>query len=94
MSNELVLRKLFALAQGKPAPSKSTPSTPSPVRERTMPNTPTIVPRKLRLPRDAHIQYQDYPPELYLSMTITKVEHIAALSETLETFSRLLDQDD
>ena len=51
----------------------------------------TIIPRKLRLPRDASIHYQDYPPQLYLNMTITKVEHIAALSETLETFSRLLD---
>ena len=50
--------------------------------------------RKLRLPRDASIQYNDYPPQLYLNMTITKVEHIAALSETLETFSRLLDQDE
>jgi hypothetical protein len=34
-----------------------------------------------------------YPSQLYLNMTITKVEHIAALSETLETFSRLLEQD-
>ena len=82
MSNELVLRKLFALAQSKSAP-----------KERTMPDTPTIIPRKLRLPRDASIHYQDYPPQLYLNMTITKVEHIAALSETLETFSRLLEQD-
>jgi hypothetical protein len=54
----------------------------------------TVIPRKLRLPRDASIHYQDYPPQLYLNMTITKVEHIAALSETLETFSRLLDQED
>jgi hypothetical protein len=51
------------------------------------------MPRKLRLPRDASIQYNEYPPQLYLNMTITKVEHIAALSETLETFSRLLEQD-
>jgi hypothetical protein len=83
VSNALVLKKLFALAQNKPAPA----------RERTMSNTPTIIPRKLRLPRDASIHYQDYPPQLYLNMTITKVEHIAALSETLETFSRLLDND-
>ena len=54
----------------------------------------TIIPRKLRLPRDASIHYQDYPPQLYLNMTITKVEHNAALSETLETFSRLPDEDD
>jgi hypothetical protein len=85
MSNALVLRKLFALAQSKPAPSKE---------QRTMSNVPTVIPRKLRLPRDASIQYIDYPPQLYINMTITKVEHIAALGETLETFSRLLDQDD
>ena len=85
MSNELVLRKLFALAQSKPAPSKE---------QRTMSNVPTIIPRKLKLPRDASIHYQDYPPQLYLNMTVTKVEHIQALAETLETFARLLDQYD
>ena len=46
----------------------------------------TIIPRKLRLPRDASIHYQDYPPQLYLNMTITKVEHIAALSEHCKPF--------
>jgi hypothetical protein len=48
MSNELVLKKLFALTQGKPAP-----------KERIMSNVPTVIPRKLRLPRDASIHYQD-----------------------------------
>ena len=52
----------------------------------------TIIPRKLKLPRDASIHYQDYPPQLYLNMTITKVEHIEALYETLQTFSRLLER--
>ena len=84
MSNELVLKKLFALAQNKPAPA----------RERTVPNTPTIIPRKLKLPRDAHVQWQEAPPELYLSMTITRRREIEALYETLELFSRLLDEDD
>jgi hypothetical protein len=84
MSNELVLRKLFALARNKPAPA----------RERTMPNTPTIIPRKLKLPRDAHVQWQEAPPALYLSMTITRKREIEALYETLELFSRLLDEDD
>ena len=58
-----------------------------------MSNVPTVIQRKLRLPRDASIHYQDYPPQLYLNMTITKAEHIQALAETLETFSRLLEQD-
>jgi hypothetical protein len=83
MSNALVLRKLFALAQSKPAP-----------KERTMPNTPTIIPRKLRLPRDAHVQWQEAPPELFISMTITRRREIEALCETLKLFSRLLDEDD
>jgi hypothetical protein len=90
VSNALVLRKLFALAQGKPPKSRLPPPSQVPT---PMPNEPTVIPRKLKLPRDASIHYQDYPPQLYLNMTITKVEHIAALSETLETFSRLLDND-
>jgi hypothetical protein len=84
MSNALVLKKLFALAQNKPAPS----------RERTMSNVPTIISRKLKLPRDAHVQWQEAPPELYLSMTITRRREIEALYEALELFSRLLDEDE
>jgi hypothetical protein len=86
MSNELVLKKLFALAQSKPAPSKE---------QRTMStNVPTVIPRKLKLPRDAHVQWQEAPPALYLSMTITRRREIEALYETLELFSRLLDEED
>ena len=59
-----------------------------------MSNVPTVIPRKLKLPRDAHIQHQAWPPELYISMTITRVEHIEALYEILEMSSRLLDEDD
>ena len=82
MSNEL---KLFALAQSKPAPSrKHTMST----------NVPSVLPRKLKLPRDAHVQWQAAPPELYLSMTITRRHQIEALYETLELFSRVLDGED
>ena len=85
MGNALVLKKLFALGQSKPVPPKE---------QRTMStNVPTVIPHKLKLPRDASIHYQDYPPQLYINMTITKVEHIAALAETLETFARLLEQD-
>ena len=84
MSNELVLKKLFALAQNKSAPS----------RNHTMSNVPTVIPRKLKLPRDAHVQWQEAPPALYLSMTITRKREIEALYETLELFSRLLDEED
>ena len=43
--NDLVLKKLFALTQGKPPPSTSSPS-----RKHTMSNVPTVIPRKLKLP--------------------------------------------
>ena len=85
MSNELVLKKLFALAQSNPAPSKE---------QRAMSNVPTVIPRKLRLPRDAHVQWQEAPPALYISMTITRRREIEALYETLELFDRLLSEDD
>ena len=94
MSNALILKKLFAVAQNKPSPSKSAPSTPSPAKERTVSNVPTVIPRKLRLPRDAHVQWQEAPPSLYISMTITRRREIEALYETLELFDRLLGEDD
>ena len=46
-----------------------------------------ILPRKLRLPRDASIQYTDYPPQLYLNMTITKVEKLG-LQDDIFVFVR------
>lgn len=86
MSNALVLKKLFALTQNKPAPTRE---------QRTMSsNVPTIIPRKLKLPRDSHVQWQEAPPELFLSMTITRRREIEALYETLELFGRLLDEED
>jgi hypothetical protein len=59
-----------------------------------MPNVPTFIPRKLKLPRDAHVQWQEAPPSLYVSMTITRRREIEALYETLALFSRLLEEDD
>ena len=47
----------------------------------------TVIPRKLKLPRDASIQYTDYPPQLYLNMTITRVEHIEALRNSADVLS-------
>ena len=49
--------------------------------------TPAAPTRRPRLPRDAVVQFNGYPPELYLNMTITKVEHIEALMETLNTYA-------
>ena len=85
MSNELVLKKLFALAQSKPAPHKGTHN----------------VRTSRRLFRGSS-GYRGMPtsngkkplPNLYLSMTITRRREIEALYETLELFSRLLDEDD
>ena len=44
--------------------------------------------RQPRLPRDAHVAFSTNPTELYLSMTIRKLEHIEALMETLQTFAQ------
>ena len=59
-----------------------------------MSNVPTVIPRKLRLPRDPNVQWQEAPPQLWLCMTITRRRELEALYETLELFSRLLDEDD
>ena len=49
---------------------------------------PAAPTRRPRLPRDAVVQFNNSPPaELYLNMTITKVEHIEALMETLHTYA-------
>jgi hypothetical protein len=56
-------------------------------------NDIAVLPPRLRLPRDATVQFNTQPTELYVSLTITRVEHIHALYEVLETFSRLLEDD-
>jgi hypothetical protein len=43
--------------------------------------------RKPRLPRDAYVAFSTNPTELYLSMTIRKIEHIEALMETLQMYA-------
>ena len=43
--------------------------------------------RRPRLPRDAHVTFSTNPTELYLSMTIRKIEHIEALMETLQMYA-------
>ena len=40
-----------------------------------------------RLPRDATVHFNNYPTELYVNMTITRIEHIDALMETLHTYA-------
>ena len=47
--------------------------------------------RRPRLPRDAHVSFSTNPTELYLSMTIRKIEHIEALMETLQTYAQQIE---
>ena len=42
----------------------------------TTPRLPPVVTRRPRLPRDAHVSFSTNPVEIYLSMTLTKIEHI------------------
>jgi len=39
-----------------------------------------------RLPRDATVQFNNHPPEIWINMTISRMEHVEALMETLRTF--------
>ena len=57
----------------------------------TTPVTSPAVTRRPRLPKDAHVHFSTYPPELYVSLTITKLEHIEALMETLQTYGPQLE---
>ena len=56
------------------------------------PATAKAIPtRRPRLPRDSTVQFNTSPAELYIHMTITKIEHIEALMETLHTFAPQLE---
>ena len=66
----------------------TTVTSPVAATTTTQAATPAAPTRRPRLPRDAVVQFNDSPPaELYLNMTITKVEHIEALMETLHTYA-------
>lgn len=43
--------------------------------------------RRPRLPKDAYVALSSNPTELHLSMTITKIEHIEALMDTLHMYA-------
>ena len=47
--------------------------------------------RRPRLPRDAHVSFSTNPAELYVSLTMTKIEHLEALMETLQTYAPQLE---
>jgi hypothetical protein len=47
--------------------------------------------RRPRLPRDAHMSFSTNPTELYVSMTLRKLEHIEALMETLQMYAQQIE---
>jgi hypothetical protein len=49
--------------------------------------------RRASLPRDACINVISDPPELYISMTIRKSEHLQALLDALAAFAPMLEGD-
>jgi hypothetical protein len=53
--------------------------------------TSPAVTRRPRLPRDSTIQFNTSPAELYIHVTVTKMEHIEALMEALNTFAPQLE---
>lgn len=56
------------------------------------PATAKAVPtRRPRLPRDATVQFNNHPPEIWINMTISKMEHLEALMEALNTFAPQLE---
>ena len=57
-----------------------------PPRSETSPQREAATPRP-RLPRDATVTFNNDPPELYIHMSITKIEHIHALMESLNTYA-------
>jgi hypothetical protein len=66
----------------------TTVTSPMAATTTTQAAAPAAPTRRPRLPRDAVVQFNNSPPaELYLNMTITKVEHIEALMETLHTYA-------
>ena len=72
------------------------PSVPAVATQETAradaPVTAKAVPtRRPRLPRDSHISFSTNPAELYVSLTMTKIEHLEALMETLQTYAPQLE---
>jgi hypothetical protein len=56
------------------------------------PVTAKAVPtRRPRLPRDSTVQFNTSPAELYVHITMTKIEHLEALMEALRTFAPQLE---
>jgi hypothetical protein len=82
--------KLLTLA-GSTSPVAVTPTTPTTAAATPTRPSVTAEGRRPRLPRDAIVQFNNDQAELYINMTITKVEHIHALMETLNTYAPQLE---
>jgi hypothetical protein len=82
--------KLLTLA-GSTSPMAVTPAPPTTAAATPTRPSVTVEGRRPRLPRDAIVQFNNDQAELYINMTITKVEHIHALMETLNTYAPQLE---
>jgi hypothetical protein len=69
----------------------ATTAAATPTRPSVTAEVPASAGRRPRLPRDANVQFNNDQAELYINMTITKVEHIHALMETLNTYAPQLE---
>ena len=73
-------------------PATSQDSGPGASARTEAPATAKAVPtRRPRLPRDSTVQFNTSPAELYVHMTISKMEHLDALMEALQTFAPQLE---
>lgn len=72
---------LQIVGPGGPGPNDAAAAREAAARQRPRP----------RLPRDAYVALSNNPTELHINLTITRMEHIEALMETLQTFAPQLE---
>jgi hypothetical protein len=74
-----------AVATQDSGPGNASARTEAPAIAKAVPT------RRPRLPRDATVQFNTHPAELWINMTISRMEHIEALMEALNTFAPQLE---
>ena len=74
LSNNSTINPLRTVGPGGPGPNEAA-ATRQAARSRP------------RLPRDAYVALSNNPTELHINLTITRMEHIEALIEALQTFA-------
>lgn len=68
-------------------PAVATPQNTNRGPDPAPPAACTVPTRRPRLPKDAYVALSSNPTELHVSMTITKIEHIEALMDTLHMYA-------